>query len=131
MSHSTLLFDLLTCALCDLPSSVVVMYMCIMVAAISMQVLISCMAEVLSSPLMLIMCCCECRGMLSTPMKGDSGGVQDPEAAGRSTGDAARRASGGRVAVPGAGCEAGASRANAVASAGGGSTAAIGDSESD
>lgn len=131
MSPSTLLFDLFPCALCDLPSSVVVMYMCIMVTAISMQVIIIGMTEVLSCVVIVIVCGCGRRGMLNAPMQGDSGGVHDVGGGGRNTGDAARRASGPRAAVPGVGCEAGASCVNAVASGGGRSTAAASETDSD
>ena len=131
MSRSTLLFALFACALCDLPSSVVVMNICIMVTAISMQVIISDMVEVLSCVLIVIVRGCWRRGMLSALKQGDNVGLQDVGGGGQSTGDAARRALAPRVAEPGVGCEAGASRVNAVTSAGRGSSAAVSDPESD
>ena len=131
MSPSTLLLDLFPCALCDLPSSVVVMYMCIMVTAISMQVIIIGMTEALSCVVIVIVCGCGRRGMLRAPMQGGSGGVEDVGGAGRSTGDAARRASSPRAAVPGAGWEAGASHVNAGPSGGVRATAGASESDSD
>lgn len=71
------------------------------------------------------------RGMLATPMQGDSGGVHDVDGAARGTDDAARRAAGARGAVPGGGIGAGPSRAGAMASGVRESTAAASESESE
>ena len=69
--------------------------------------------------------------MLAAPMQGDSGGVHDLGGGGWSTEDAARRASGPRVAVAGAGCRAGPSRGKAVEKRGGDSTAGASNSDFD
>lgn len=131
LSHSTLLFDLFLCARCVLIASVVVMYICIMVTAMSMHATIKGMAEVICTVVIVLLCGWACRGMLSTPMQGDSGGAHEAGGAGRSSENASRRAPVGRVPVVGAGFGAGPSRTHAGASRGGETSGTVSASESE
>ena len=95
------------------------MCICIMVTAMLMHATIKGMAEAICTVVIVRLCGWACRGMLSTPVQGDSGGGHEAGGAGRTTENASRRAAVGRVSVVGGGFVAGNSRPHAGGSRGG------------
>jgi hypothetical protein len=107
------------------------MYMYIMVTAMLMHATIKGMAEVICTVVIGILCGWACRGMLSTPVQGYSGGAHDAGGVVRTTKNASRRTPVGRVTVVGAGLGACTSRPHAGASRGGETIATGSASESE